>query len=114
MHRLPRISWAEWCEDTNDRIAHGLRLVDTHHRPVEHLDYEPFDDVLEIDLVADEAVLHLLVDNPTSFVVTDDEGGGTFLFVEARDGDIELLEQASRHRRWSNLPDPLTGSYFEG
>lgn len=76
MHRLPRSEWIDWCEDHNRSGLPRLQLSDEEHRYlVALLDYAPFDDILELDLVEAGATERRLVDHPSEIVLANEHIG---------------------------------------
>lgn len=89
MRSLPRATWMEWCELHNRRGVPRLELADQGgHRAVETLDYAPFEDVLELDLVDGRTVERRLLDRPSE--IHFEGAGDSRLVIRTPDDTVTL------------------------
>lgn len=89
MRSLPRASWMEWCELHNRRGVPRLELADEGgHRAVVTLDYAPFEDILELDLVDGRTVERRLFDHPSD--IRFEGAGDRRLVIRTPDDTVTL------------------------
>ncbi len=96
MTKLPRSEWIEWCERVSNEPAFHLETLEPSHLRILHIDYAPFDDILEMDIQETDAVRRRLIDHPQHIYVDDPSaGGGMLVFIESPDEFISLIAAVS-------------------
>lgn len=120
MHAADRADWTEWCEIVNHRLERGdciVAGVDGHDRALTWIDYDPFDDEIEIALT--KPAQHILIERPGHVLVPDgDEDVFAIEIVSGVDSielkDVTFGKGRRRAVRDSQIPPELQGAYFGG
>jgi hypothetical protein len=105
----------------NHRLERGDRIladIDGHGQALARIDYDPFDDEIEIVLSESESVRHLLIERPCQVRVPDDDDAFSIEVVSGVDS-IVLKDVTSPIDHRPTIPHPpippeLEGAYFGG
>ena len=115
MRAAARADWTEWCEMVNHRVEQGVRIladIDGHDRVLARIDYDPFDDEIEIVLLDSEHARPMLIERPCQVRVPDEDDAFSIEVVSGVDSILLRDITSPMHHR--PIPPGLEGAYFGG